>query len=1309
MRKCSKRILVFLLSIVIFWSFVFEPVTAAEISDSKISDTLITAEQESPVQAGQTDCSQEMDELFEVIESEEVSSEQLEEIQSEQEDIVLSEKTAESSQETSEQPELTQSEQPGAYVEAIDIAVNELEPIETGESSQETSELIEDDVEDNGLVPPFLVDSTLSLEEYELAKQAFVSQLGGTSAYSLRRNVLNNNVLSNDYIEFAVNPENGRFTVGTTGGNPEVSSDNYKKLLYGHSSPSTSYTTINMDGISYIYGDNGFTVSPYFTEDSNISEINLGDISIKQIISIVGNMATMRDDVVEVKYVVTNNGTEDKEFGLRIMMDTMLGSNDAAPFRLPTVGNVTTEKEFVGNSIPQYWQAFDSLTAPTVVSYGNFAAGKIKPSKVQFTNWSRVYNKSWDYTISSDYSNGDSAVSVIWERTLKPGMEETYVTRYGLSELVQDLRPPLGVTIASGSSIQIDTESNEYMPYVITAYVENLGDAAAESVVCKIKLADGLRFSTQSENGIIQLGDIEPGEVRTVEKTIYVKDLPKEALETYYEVEVSADNTSSKTVSRELNIEPLAKALIILPGIAGSRLYANEDVNTEDYLKGFASSFQSGKPDFYEFKKGHMLWEPYTSTLGKIKAGSVNQNKVQSEIMMLLCDQQGASAIDMAINGPSATEYGAQNTYEKLVKALVEEYKDEYDVCFFSYDWRMSNKKSAEKLESYINEKNYSSVTLVCHSMGGLVASEYLSRSTENQEKVNKLITMGTPYLGSPKALYVMETGNFLDGVSNFFCMATPLKLVAGNIYGLNQLLPPEKYFTLNSTTYVEQHQKKKWAKDIKQNLNYSQTFNLLAQRSWAQGTYGVKAMYSTSNDFYNGLFTNNNHIIHSVDSYVVIGYGIDTIMELSQKYNADGSFDKCKDITVLNGGDGTVPLISANIGGLAPNGRTYYIVEDHSGLPQNADVINLVQNIIDGNPNTYNSTISTTQPTTINDKGWFGINSSKKIKIKIECPVTLSLLDDNGEEWAYVSDNLLINENDDKASLYVLGENNDTKIAYLSAEDNSILLTGVGEGVMTYTASIMDAGYEIERNVFVDVPITESTRIYTDTDFANGIVLKVDIDNDGEIDNVIQPSAKYTGTDLETELEEHDHICEMPTYVWAEDYSSCTAVFECMNCDACEDVECIINVAEVLPTHISEGQIVYTAVVEIEDRGFTDTKTVIIPALGHTYSEPVFVWAEDMLSCSVSFECIDGDDTQILECYVTQETLKATAQKDGQITYTATVVFEGKNYTDVKVESIPATGENKPCKPVKPIKPVQVNICKIVKDILKLFCWWKW
>lgn len=78
-----------------------------------------------------------------------------------------------------------------------------------------------------------------------------------------------------------------------------------------------------------------------------------------------------------------------------------------------------------------------------------------------------------------------------------------------------------------------------------------------------------------------------------------------------------------------------------------------------------------------------------------------------------------------------------------------------------------------------------------------------------------------------------------------------------------------------------------------------------------------------------------------------------------------------------------------------------------------------------------------------------------------------------------------------------------------------------------------------------------------------------------------------------------------------------------------------------------------------------------------HEYGDPVFEWAEDY-SCKAVFTCKDKDDEQTIDCTVTSEVTDSTCTKDGETVYTATVEFDGQNYTDAKtVPGDPATGHS--------------------------------
>lgn len=258
----------------------------------------------------------------------------------------------------------------------------------------------------------------------------------------------NDNVMKNDYIGLFTSPE-GRFSIGTTGGNPESENDDNGIMLYGYDSGSTSYTTFRIDGSNYIYTS---TKSVFDTKQANnISNVEQQGLNIKQKLSIIHNSATGREDLVEIRYTVNNVCEENRNIGCRIMMDTKLGDNDSAPFRIPGIGAVTTETEFTGEDIPNIWQAFDSLSEPTVIAQGMIYKNvDERPDIVQFGNWHSMYYNEWDYVIQSGSTNGDSAVTMTWEEDiLAPGETREYVTYYGLSEFSQDLSAPLTLSLYS--------------------------------------------------------------------------------------------------------------------------------------------------------------------------------------------------------------------------------------------------------------------------------------------------------------------------------------------------------------------------------------------------------------------------------------------------------------------------------------------------------------------------------------------------------------------------------------------------------------------------------------------------------------------------------------------------------------------------------------------------------------------------------------------------------------------------------------------------------------------------------------------
>lgn len=110
------------------------------------------------------------------------------------------------------------------------------------------------------------------------------------------------------------------------------------------------------------------------------------------------------------------------------------------------------------------------------------------------------------------------------------------------------------------------------------------------------------------------------------------------------------------------------------------------------------------------------------------------------------------------------------HTYDDLIATLdVNGYTPEVDLFPFPYNWRRSNVETAlllkEKIDAVKAICDCEKVDLVAHSMGGLVARQYIQSDAYEQD-VDQLIFLGTPHLGAPKAYLMWEGGEFGPSLS---------------------------------------------------------------------------------------------------------------------------------------------------------------------------------------------------------------------------------------------------------------------------------------------------------------------------------------------------------------------------------------------------------------------------------------------------------------------------------------------------------------------------------------------------------------
>lgn len=371
--------------------------------------------------------------------------------------------------------------------------------------------------------------------------------------------------LANEFIRVVINggpKDAGRFSVSTTGGDPARTDDDSRPLVYGMERPWTSYTTVKVDDSYYLFGGPterraGFGVpagtpilSPRRQAGELVSAWQIGDILVEQRLTIVRSFDTGLDDSVRVQYILTNTGTASHSVGLRTVVDTMLGDNDGAPFRVGEHAFVS-DSRLDGADVPDFWQAFDSLTNPHVTSQGTLRGPQlVPPDFIVFSNWGKLADNPWnvplepgrDFTRSGEYEL-DSAIALFWQpQPLAPGESRVIATQYGLA----------GISIARGflslglsSPVQVVSGS----VFRVVAYVEN-NEGEARDVVGQLVLPSGLKLVSGDFQR--ELGTLKPASSRQLVWVVSA-DRPGDY---QLAVEVRSSNSQSVKVSRSVSVIP---------------------------------------------------------------------------------------------------------------------------------------------------------------------------------------------------------------------------------------------------------------------------------------------------------------------------------------------------------------------------------------------------------------------------------------------------------------------------------------------------------------------------------------------------------------------------------------------------------------------------------------------------------------------------------------------------------------------------------------------------------------------------------
>ncbi len=304
-------------------------------------------------------------------------------------------------------------------------------------------------------------------------------------------------------------------------------------------------------------------------------------------------------------------------------------------------------------------------------------------------------------------------------------------------------------------------------------------------------------------------------------------------------------------------------------------------------------------------------------------------------------------------------------------------------VFTFAYDWRKSNVETAVALKDYIgcvkrfhpNKK----VRIIAHSMGGLVSRRY-ALDFPNDNNVDKIITIGTPWLGAPRGIHSLETGSFIATAfgsspyecgSNTECQAAwavnsrharNLRSAMKTFTGPLQLLPSRFYYDLDFPNIPFSTRTFPWSNKVP--LNYNETTDWLNKRH-------IILPGSISRDFHNAyssLQDDWRSDSSSIKYYHI--YGLQNSKLSVGKVNHT-SATICNTVTLncidsqyfeptATIGDGTVPLISSrrisengyNLN--SPNAKRYI---ENARNPPNGQIItdeNAEHTMLTANPRVH-------------------------------------------------------------------------------------------------------------------------------------------------------------------------------------------------------------------------------------------------------------------------------------------------------------------------------------------------------------------
>jgi hypothetical protein len=423
-------------------------------------------------------------------------------------------------------------------------------------------------------------------------------------------------------------------------------------------------------------------------------------------------------------------------------------------------------------------------------------------------------------------------------------------------------------------------------------------------------------------------------------------------------------------------------------------------------------------------------------------------------------------------------------------------YEEGRDLFLFPYDWRYGvGEPNLSLLRSKI-ERLYEDtglpVNVIAHSTGGLLLKKYIM-DNPNDYLLNKVIFVGVPHLGAPKAVKTLVAG---DGFGVPGLSHLEMKKLAANFPVVYDLLPTPKYFATKGS-YASILRLSGLGANI-QDLDYDETGNFLTQDHDLN-----QLAYNRAQELHTIQFDNFDVRQRGIDVYNFAGCDsagtIGKITEIRQ--GGIGSFAAGYDIKYVPG-DQTVPLESATNTPVDADKRYFALKVGHGDLLSNVDTRREMVNIFQDQAN------AETYEKLTHDIGRCNLKGKA---IAIFSPLTIEVTDQFGRVTRQTEVDTVENAIPG-VYLDVIG---DHKFLWIPEDENQYALRVQGTGVGTFTLrqSVYDNDVVTYSQQFTNIPVTPSLQgVVMLGSASDPASLALDLQGDGSVDINLSPDIMTTG-----------------------------------------------------------------------------------------------------------------------------------------------------------------------------------------------------